>query len=384
MIPPHGNTLVDRFLGEDRSDRLRPELDDCPEIVLDENLYYDFLNISTGAYSPLTGFLSRNDFLKVINDMTLESGEAWTLPIVLDISTEKANEISPGDRVCISGPDGETLGLIDVDEIYRYNLEETCEKLFGTTDRDHPGVRMFEAKEPFFVGGDVKTLHGADGMDEDHFLTPVESRVLFNHNGWDTVVGFQTRNVPHRAHEYLQKSALEQIDGLFIQPKIGEKKDGDYANEAILTAYETLVSEYYPDDAVVLSMFSSRMWYAGPREAVFDSIVRKNYGCTHFIIGRDHAGVGNYYDDFASQDIFESVSDVGIDPLYYHYAFFCHRCDGVVSEKICPHDREQHVEPSGTEIRELLDEGETPDKKLMRPEVAEKILAMDDVFVGDR
>lgn len=382
MIPPHGNTLVDRFLSPDRSEQLKAEFDDHSQIQLDQNLYYDFLNIASGAYSPLTGFLAQNDFLKVVNDMTLEGGEPWTLPIVLDISTQKANEISPGDRVGITGPDGEKLGLLDVGEIYRYNGEEAVEKIFGTTDRDHPGVQMFLDKDPFFVGGEIKAFADADGMDAEHFLKPVESRVLFNHKGWDSVVGFQTRNVPHRAHEYLQKSALEQTDGLFIQPKIGDKKKGDYDNEAILAGYDTLVEEYYPENAVVLAMFSSRMWYAGPREAVFDSIVRKNYGCTHFIIGRDHAGVGDYYGDFASQDIFEQVGEMGIAPLYYHYAFFCRRCDGVVSEKICPHDSEDRVEPSGTKIRGLLDDGELPDEKLMRPEVAEKILRMDDVFVG--
>jgi sulfate adenylyltransferase len=382
MIPPHGNTLVDRFLKPERSEQLKHEFDDNPEIQLNQNLYYDFLNIASGAYSPLTGFLSQNDFLKIVNDMTLEGGEPWTLPIVLDITAEKANIISPGDRVGISGPDGDKLGLLDVDEIYRYNGEEAAEKIFGTTDRDHPGVKMFLNKDPFFVGGDIKAFDDAVGMDQDHFLKPVESRVLFRHKGWDTVVGFQTRNVPHRAHEYLQKSALEQTDGLFIQPKIGDKKAGDYANEAILAGYDTLVEDYYPENAVVLAMFSSRMWYAGPREAVFDSIVRKNYGCTHFIIGRDHAGVGDYYGDFASQAIFEQVGEMGISPLYYHYAFFCRKCDGVVSEKICPHDSDDRVEPSGTKIRGLLNDGELPDEKLIRPEVAEKILRMDDVFVS--
>lgn len=383
MIPPHGNSLVDRFLSSERSAQLKTDFEDFPEIQLNQNLYYDFLNIASGAYSPLTGFLSQNDFLKVVNDMTLEGGEPWTLPIVLDVTAQKANEISPGDRVSISGPRGEKLGLLDVADIYRYNGEESAKKIFGTSDRDHPGVEMFLDKDPFFVGGKIKAFNDADEMDQNHFLKPIESRVLFNHKGWDTVVGFQTRNVPHRAHEYLQKSALEQTDGLFIQPKIGEKKEGDYANEAILSAYDTLVEDYYPEDTVVLAMFSSRMWYAGPREAVFDSIIRKNYGCTHFIIGRDHAGVGDYYGDFASQDIFGQVGEMGIEPLYYHYAFFCRECDSVVSEKICPHGSEVRVEPSGTKLRSMLRDGEIPDEKLMRPEVAEKVLQMDDVFVSD-
>jgi sulfate adenylyltransferase len=384
MIPPHGNRLVDRYLDADRSAQLRDEFEDYPSIRLDQNLYYDFVNIASGAYSPLTGFLSQNDFLKVVNDMTLEGGEAWTLPIVLDIATETANEVSPGDRVGLVGPSGDAVGVLDIDEIYRYNVEETCRKLFGTEDADHPGVQMFSEKDPFFAGGDIKAFADATIDDTAHYLTPEETRVLFRHKGWDSVVGFQTRNVPHRAHEYLQKSALEQTDGIFIQPKIGEKKNGDYANEAILSAYDTLVSEYYPENAVVLAMFSSRMWYAGPREAVFDSIVRKNHGCTQFIIGRDHAGVGDYYGDFESQHIFDSVTDVGIEPLYYHYAFFCSKCDSVVSEKICPHDSAQRIEPSGTKLRKTLSGGDKPSPKLMRPEVAERVLEMDEVFVTDR
>jgi sulfate adenylyltransferase len=383
MIPPHGNTLVDRYVGQDRTEQLKTEFDQYTTVQLDQNLFFDFVNIASGAYSPLTGFLSQNDFLKVVNDMTLESGAPWTLPIVLDISTDTANAISPGDRVGLTGPDGDPIGVLDADEIYRYNAEESCEKIFGTSDPEHPGVEMFDSKESFFLGGDIKAFADAEISNNDHYLKPEETRVLFNMNGWDTVVGFQTRNVPHRAHEYLQKSALEQTDGIFIQPKIGEKKDGDYANDAILSGYNTLISEYYPDDAVVLAMFSSRMWYAGPREAVFDSLVRKNYGCTQFIIGRDHAGVGDYYGDFESQEIFDRIGDVGIEPLYYHYAFFCRKCDGVVSEKICPHESADRVEPSGTKLRNTLSDGELPDSKLMRPEVAERVLEMDSVFVGE-
>lgn len=381
MIPPHGNTLVNRILSSERSEVIKDRFDNHPKIQLDQNLYYDFLNISNGAYSPLKGFFSQNDFLKTINDMTLEAGEPWTLPIVLDVDAKKANEISPGDRAGITGPRGEPVGLIEIDEVYRYNAEEAILKIFGTTDRDHPGVKMFLSKDPFFVGGDIKAFSKIENVNNNYFFNPAESRVLFNHKQWDTVVGFQTRNVPHRAHEYLQKSALEQTDGLFVQPKIGEKKDGDYTNEAILSAYDTLVDAYYPDDAVVLSMFNSRMWYAGPREAVFDSIVRKNYGCTHFIIGRDHAGVSNYYDDFASQEIFERIGEVGISPLYYHYAFFCRQCDGMVSEKICPHGSTNRVEPSGTKLRGMLRNNELPSEKLMRPEVAENVLRTDNKFI---
>jgi len=381
MISPHGNELVDRYVTESRSRKLRESFGDLESITLDRNLLFDFVNIANGVYSPLRGFMIRNDFLKVTNDMTLENGVAWPLPVILDVETNLANQVGPGDRIGIRGPDGTPVGVLDIDDLYRYNEDETCRQLFGTTDDEHPGVRSLKRKEPFLVGGPIKAFPGAVPRNGTHDVSPKETRVLFNELGWESVVGFQTRNVPHRAHEYLQKSALEHVDGLLIQPKIGEKKPGDYTNEAILNGYETLIDEYYPRSSVVLSMFKSRMWYAGPREAVFDSIVRKNYGCTHFIIGRDHAGVGNYYGDFEAQELFDALGNVGIEPLYYHYAFYCRICDGIVSEKICPHGSDHHVEPSGTKLRGLLEDGETPPEELMRPEVAETVLTIDNQFI---
>jgi len=381
MIAPHGNELIDKAVNATRSDELRNAFDTFQTLRLDRNLLFDFVNLATGVYSPLRGFMARNDFLKVVRDLTLESGTTWPLPVVLDIDADQANEVQPGDRIGIRGPDGTPVGVMDADSVYRYNEDETCENLFGTTDDDHPGVQAICAKDPFFVGGPIKAFADAIPRNGSHDLTPKETRVLFRKRGWDTIVGFQTRNVPHRAHEYLQKSALEHVDGLFVQPKIGEKKTGDYTNDAIISGYEALIADYYPTDAVVLSMFKSRMMYAGPREAIYDSIVRKNYGCTHFIIGRDHAGVGDYYGDFEAQRLFDAVGDIGIEPLYYHYAFYCRKCDGIVSEKICPHGSDQHLEPSGTALRETLSNGERPPPELMRPEVAETVLSTDEVFV---
>lgn len=381
MIAPHGNALVDRCVGPERSEELRERFDDLTTVDLDRNLLLDFANVARGAYSPLTGFMSRNDFLKVVNDVTLESGVVWPLPITLDVDAGTAGDIGPGDRMGLRGPDGTPVGVMDVDDVYRYSAEKTCRALFGTTDADHPGVRVIEEREPFFVGGDVKAFGDALPRTNRYDLDPVETRVLFGDLGWETIVGFQTRNVPHRAHEYLQKSALEHVDGLLIQPKIGRKKPGDYENDAILRGYETLLDNYYPADTVVLSVFKSRMWYAGPREAVFDSIVRKNFGCTHFIVGRDHAGVGDYYGDFEAQRLFEEVGSIGIEPLFYHYAFYCRTCDGIASEKVCPHDPAERIEPSGTELRSTLAAGDAPAPELMRPEVAETILSLDGVFV---
>lgn len=375
MIKPHGNDLVSRTVNPDREAELQRQFDKFPSVKLDQNLLYDFENISQGIYSPLRGFMSRNDFLKVVNDLTLENGVAWPLPIVLDITPEMANEIEPGDRIGIRGPGGNPVGVMDADSVYRYNEDETCQSLFGTTDADHPGVRSIRAKDPFFIGGPIKAFSEPITRKGNHDLTPQETRILFKKRGWDTIVGFQTRNAPHRAHEYLQKSALEHVDGLLIQPKIGEKKPGDYTNNTIIQAYDSLIENYYPSDLVALSIFKSRMMYAGPREAVFDAIVRKNYGCTHFIVGRDHAGVGNYYGDFEAQELFDAIGNVGIEPLYYHYAFYCTKCDGIVSEKICPHDSTCHMEPSGTKLRKMLSDGQSPPPELMRTEVIALTLA---------
>jgi sulfate adenylyltransferase len=380
MIPPHGNTLVDRFLPPDRSDRVRAEFDSYPTVTLDDDKLFDLVNLATGRYSPLTGFMARNDFQKVVNDMTLESGVGWTLPITLDIGAGVAEQVEPGERLGLETPGGEPAGYVTVEDIYRYHVGDTTSALFGTTDEDHPGVRQLQDRKPFLVGGDVAVLDGMSTPVGENCLTPAETRILFEHRGWETIVGFQTRNAPHRGHEYIQKSALERTDGIFIHPKLGKKKPGDYTNRAILDGYDALVTNYYPTDAVVTSPFPSRMLYAGPREAVFDAIVRKNHGCTHFIVGRDHAGVGDYYDDFAAQQLFTDLPSLGIEPMFFPYAFYCERCDGVTSEKVCPHENAR-IEPSGTRIRNTLREGNHPPSELMRPEVAERITRSPQTFV---
>lgn len=379
MTQPHGGRLIDRRIPAAERE-VHAALADGVVVDVDKNGLFDLINIADGRYSPLTGFVDRNDYLKVLNDGTLEDGTPWPLPVSLDVPPNVADSVSPGVRVGMEGPDGTLLGFVDVDDVYRFNVERTCDQLFGTTDHDHPGVRLVESKDPFLVGGDVRVYEDVTTPHREHALTPAETRVLFRHSGWDTVAGFQTRNVPHRAHEHLQKVALEHVDGLLVHPKIGEKKTGDYTDDAIISAYLTLVENYYPAGAVALAIFPSRMWYAGPREALFDAIVRKNHGCTHMIVGRDHAGVGDFYDDFAAQRTLETT-DLGIIPLFYHHAFYCQECDGMASEKTCPHDDPVRVEPSGTRIRETLEDGDPPSPELMRPEVFDRVYNMDGKFV---
>lgn len=379
MIHPHGDKLVNLWKRISEPSYKK----ELSSIKLSKELELDLFNIADGSFSPIKGFMCQNDFLKVLEDWTLEDGTTWPVPIVLDIDSSKAEKINPGDEVPLKNSQDEIVGSIIVDEIYKYDTESTCEKLFGTTDSEHPGVHLFEDKDDFFVGGEITAFYGKETHADPRNLSPKETRVLFKENNWETVVGFQTRNVPHRAHEYLQKSGLENVDGLLIQPKIGKKKEGDYTDEAIKKAYDTLIKNYHFSDKVEFSFFTSRMLYAGPREAVYDAIVRKNHGCTHFIVGRDHAGVGDYYDDFAGHNIFDEIQDIGIKPLFYHYAFFCEKCDGIVSEKVCPHDRDRRIEPSGTKIRNMIKNKESPSDKIMRPEVYKTVSKLDKKFVGE-
>lgn len=379
MIEPHGGSLIDRVVSGDREEQLRSELVDGAILSLTTSQYQDLINISTGRYSPITGFLTRNDFLKVVHDRALEDGTIWPLPITLDVDETVASRLTPGEKVGLRGTNGELVGVIDIAEIFKYNKRETAEQIYGTDDQEHPGVAVHYERDDFLVGGPVFLF--SDRRYNEHDLLPAESRVLFAHEGWDRVVGFQTRNAPHRAHEYIQKSALEQTDGLLIQPKLGEKKSGDYRDQVIIESYRALIEHYYPNDRVALSVFPSKMRYAGPREAVFDALIRKNQGCTHFVVGRDHAGVEDYFGRFASQEIFREIGDIGIEPLFYKFSFYCERCDGMASEHICPHDDSDRVYPSGSEIRSMIAAGELPSEKQMRPEVARVITERDEAFV---
>ena len=379
MIEPHGGYLVHRMVDRSRYGESIGVGAEAPHIYLDDDAFNDALNIASGTFSPLTGFMTRDDLLKVARDMTLEDGTVWPLPITLDVENDVTSQLKPGERAILHGPDGNVMGFLDIEDIYRYNATEIAEHVFGTVDTDHPGVRYFLNQSEFFVGGDVTVFD--DYRYNSYDLRPAESRVLFREYGWNTVVGFQTRNVPHRGHEYIQKCALELVDGVLVQPKLGKKKPGDYRDEVILDSYRQLVEHYYRDDRVALSVFPSRMRYAGPREAVFDAIVRKNQGCTHFIIGRDHAGVADYYDAGQSRRIFSAIDDIGIEPLLFEHAFYCRACDGMCSDKVCPHADDQRVYPSGTEIRAIVQSGKRPSPKVMRPEIASYITDVESPFV---
>ena len=379
---PHGGRLVNRVVTGEKRDRLIEEAKELPKIEILKETAVEVENIAHGVYSPLEGFMTSNDFTSVLENMRLENDLPWTIPIVLDVSHDELKKLGvrEGDFVALI-TNGSVEALMEVEEIYKFDKKEYAEKVFKTTDLDHPGVKkVFEMRDRL-VGGKIDLLNQIENPFEKYTLQPVETRVLFKELGWRTVVGFQTRNAPHLGHEYVQKTALTFVDGLFINPVIGRKKKGDFRDEVILKAYEVLIERYYLKNRAVLAVLRTEMRYAGPREAIFHAIVRKNFGCTHFIVGRDHAGVGSYYKPYEAQEIFEEFPDLGITPIFFKQFYYCKKCYGFVNEAVCPHRGEDIIPPSGTKIREMLMKGELPPKEMMRPEVAEVILSFEKPFV---
>lgn len=380
MIPPHGGQLVNRLAEASRKDEILSRANELVSVVLDPDLVSDLENIATGVYSPLTGFLNQADFRSVLNQMRLSNDLPWTIPIVIDVDRELAGRIRPGQPVLLKTEEMKPVGVLTVEDKYGYEREEFSRKVYGTTDPGHPGVSRVLAMKEVLLGGPVELLEMEPTPYDRYRLSPKETRILFREKGWKTVVGFQTRNTPHLGHEYVQKAALTFTDGLFINPVIGRKKKGDFRDEVILASYEELIRHYYLRERAVMAILKMEMRYAGPREAIHHAIIRKNFGCTHIIIGRDHAGVGNYYHPYAAQEIFEEFPDLGIVPLFFKSFFFCKRCGSIENEKTCPHDSSSHVQFSGTKIRDLLVKGQIPPPELMRPEVARIILSFDNPF----
>ncbi len=380
MIQPHGGRLVDRVLADKASAEALARAPGLPKIVIDSELVSDVENIATGVYSPLQGFLGEADLRGVLGASRLASDVAWTIPIVLDTDKGTAAGLKTGADVVLTAEDGRAVAILHLEEKYGFDKGEAAERVFGTRDPAHPGVAKVLALKDVLLAGPVDLLEVTPTPFDRWKLTPKETRVLFEAKGWRTVVGFQTRNTPHLGHEYVQKAALTFTDGLFINPVIGRKKKGDFKDEVILASYEEAIERYYLKDRTAMAILQMEMRYAGPREAIHHAILRKNFGCTHIIIGRDHAGVGSYYAPFAAHDIFEAFPDLGIVPMFFRSFSYCRRCASVVNEKICPHPPADHVQFSGTKIRDLLVKGECPPPELMRPEVAEVIMAFEEPF----
>ncbi len=381
MIPrPHGGKLVDRVLTGKRREHLLHEAMELPMLSISYERAVDLMDIAHGVFSPLEGFMVQNDYLNVLYDMRLSNDLPWTIPIVLDVDPDEISGVKEGDDIALKHGD-RVIAIMRVEEIYGWDKREHAKQVYKTLDKGHPGVVKTMERKELLIGGPIDLLNEIDYPMKNRVLWPIETRVLFREKGWKTIVAFQTRNVPHRGHEYVQKAALTFADGLLIHPLIGWKKPGDYRDEVIFKAYEVLVKHYYPKNVVVLAGLLMNMQYAGPREAIHHAIVRKNFGCTHIIIGRDHAGVGDYYGPYEAWEIFNEFPDLGIIPLFIREAFYCRKCGGMVNEKICPHSEEDRIRISGTKIREMLKRGETPPEYMMRPEVAKIIIEHENPFV---
>ena len=374
MIQPHGGTLVNKDLPEIEKKKILGEINEFEKIKITPETSKVIKNIAFGVFSPLEGFMNENDTLNVLEHMYLENNVAWPFPVTLDVAMADLKNINVEDQVILTNLSDDPIALLKIEDIYNYNKKEFAQKIFGTIDPKHPGVaKLFSQKEKL-VGGEIFLANTLHPTFPELDLKPIETRVLFKTRGWNKVVAFQTRNPPHLGHEYVQKAGLTFADGLFINPVIGKKKAGDFLDEVIINSYKELIKYYYPKDRVVLSTFETEMRYAGPKEAIFHAIARKNYGCDHIIIGRDHAGVSDYYGPYDAHKIFENFPDLGIEPLFFRSFSYCTKCNSIVNDKICPHPPDLHKFFSGSNIRESLLAGKEPKSDVMRPEIAKVIL----------
>lgn len=375
-ITPYGGTLVDRRLEGAEADEALSRASSLPRVQLSDMAMSDLYLLAVGGFSPLTGFMGEADYRSVVDEMQLSGGLPWSIPVTLPVAADAA-DFGEGDEIALVAPDGEVAALMSVEQVYGWDRDREAERVYGTADRAHPGVARLDDMGDRLLGGPIRYVYDGDisGFPAEN-LTPAQTRAAFEERGWETVVAFQTRNPVHRAHEYLQKCALEIVDGLLLHPLVGDTKSDDIPAQVRMECYHTILEHYYPADRVVLSVLPAAMRYAGPREAIFHAIMRRNYGCTHFIVGRDHAGVGDYYGTYDAQEIFDTVDleALGIQPLKFEHAFYCLLCEQMVSRKTCPHDKASHVFLSGTKVRELLEKGERPPPEFTRAEVAEVLM----------
>ena len=375
IIPAHGGTLVDLVLSPPDAGAAEEEAENHPKHALTQRDVADLEMLANGAMSPLTGFMDEKDYRSVIEDMRLANGLPWSIPITLNVTDEDVKRIGRSGSVALQWQ-GATLAILDLTGVFERDLGSETQSVYGTTDRAHPGVAAATEAGAFAMAGSLRVLAlPAHETFAEHRMTPAQTRAAFAERGWKRVVGFQTRNPVHRAHEYIQKCALEIVDGLLLHPLVGATKSDDVPADVRMRCYEVLFEGYYPRDRAMLSVFPANMRYAGPKEAIFHAICRKNYGCTHFIVGRDHAGVGDYDGTYEAQEIFERFEpgELGITTLNFEHTFWCSRCEGMASAKTCPHGEEDRISLSGTKVREMLTAGEMPPIEFSRPEVA-KIL----------
>jgi sulfate adenylyltransferase len=381
-VLPHGGMLIERIASAEEKERILKRVDELPRLALDREQVKDVKNIAQGVYSPLKGFLKKEDFESVVNDMRLANGLVWPIPIVLDITEEEKKNIEGQKEILLQDEEEVLVAVLQDWDIYDYDKDVFAQNVFGTQDEKHPGVEAVYAMKQYLIGGDITMVNDSGSLFPEHNFKPAETRALFQERGWKTVVAFQTRNVPHRGHEFLQKAALEHADGLFVQPVVGEKKFQDFKDEYVVGAYEILVEKYYPKNRILLSTLPLKMRYAGPREAVFHALIRKNFGCTHFIVGRDHAGVGDYYSPYAAQEIFEQFDkeEIGVEILKFPEVVWRPSIQKHAFLPDAPED--DRVSFSGTRLRQYIAEKEQPPDWLIRPEVYNLLIQSYNVLIN--
>ncbi|NLN93822.1 MAG: sulfate adenylyltransferase [Candidatus Hydrogenedens sp.] len=375
-IAPHGGELKNCLIGEEQRPAFLEKAAELTVIDIDAYTAFDIDGIARGIFSPLTGFLGEEDTTLVLDSMILKSGLPWTIPILFPVDNVLAASIEPGQEVALRDDHGAVIAILTVSEKFTLDKKYLAEKVYGTTEEAHPGVAYTYSTGGTYLAGTLEVASARPVEHQEYNLSPKETRAAFESRGWKRIVAFQTRNPIHRAHEYLTKCALEICDGLLIHPLMGTTKSDDIPGDVRMKCYEVLLEKYYPKDHVMLSIMPVNMRYAGPREAVMHALIRKNYGCTHFIVGRDHAGVGNYYGSYDAHHIFDDIDPValGITPLFFEHAFFSRRTNDMATQKTCPGTKEEHIFLSGTKVREMLSRGEAPPVEFTRPEVAQILI----------
>ena len=379
MITPHNDTLINGYVDAEKVEDLTENAQSFPRITITSKQLSDAHLIAQGAFSPLKGFMGHEDYTSVVKDMHLSDGQPWPIPITLGINSHQASSLKEGEPIALSTDGQNIVAILTLQGKFRRDRDEEAQKVYRTTEEKHPGVANLYSDDDVILGGEIKVLQRVPDLEESclpYYFTPAETREAIANAGWSTIVGFQTRNPVHRVHEYIQKCALESVDGMLLHPLVGETGSDDIPSSVRMECYKVLLDKYYPSNRVLLSVLPAFKRYAGPREAILHALVRRNFGCTHFIVGHDHAGVGNYYGTYDAQHIFKEFEkgELGITPLFFENSFFCNKGRGMASDKTCPHKYGDKVHLSRTQVRNMLAHKKMPPEEFTRHEVAEVLM----------